>query len=190
MRRSKRKSQQNKYFLSLAIGIALVFLIVSSSPVAQRRTIIPEKEFHVHADFKVFINGHEIDFSLPRYNIRNRYIHLHTDNDFGGNVIHIEGRNATMGEFFLSLAMNFNSTCFATPEEFCNSEARTLKFYISGKRNELYEMYEPADLDRILISYGNETEEMIQQQADSITKLACVFSNKCPVPGDVRVVTL
>lgn len=182
----RHKSRINKYFVSLAIG-AFFILAVANAPAERRLIIIPEI-YHAHADFKVFINGDEIDFSSPNYNVKDRKIHLHTDNDFGGNVIHVEGESATLGEFFSSLGMKFNSTCFAIDSEFCNTETKTLKFYVNGEQNNEYDKYSPRDLDRMLISYGNESD--LSNQSNSITKLACTFSNKCPVPEGVKIVTL
>lgn len=182
--RRRSKANADKYILPLAVAAVLLFLIISSAP-KRGVMVIPEIEYHAHADFKVFVNGDEIDFSLPQYNVRNRYIHLHTDNDFGGSVIHVENRESTMGEFFSSLGMKFSSTCFV---EFCAAGGNTLKFYVNGLSSRDFENYTPKDIDRILISYGNETE--LQNQLNSITKLACAFSNKCPIPSDVRIVTL
>lgn len=182
-------NRYNKYLVSLAIAAVFIFAI-TTAPVEKRFIIIPEQGYHVHADFKVFINGVEIDFSSPNYNVKNSRIHLHTDNDFGGNVIHVEGESATLGEFFSSLGMKFNSTCFVIDREFCNTETKILKFYVNGEQNNEYDNYSPKDMDRMLISYGNDIEEAITNQLNSITKLACTFSNKCPIPRDVRIVTL
>ena len=39
------------------------------------------------------------------------------------------------------------------------------------------------DLDKILISYGNEDEKQIKKQIDSVTDKACIQSEKCPERG-------
>ena len=192
MHKSKRKNKtrMEKYVLSVAVGTMILFVLMGASGKqgTQKIVIIPETEtYHVHADFKVFMNGNEIDFSSSDYNVKDRKIHLHTDNDLGGNVIHVESEDATLGEFFVSLGMKFNSTCFVIEQEFCNTDTKTLKFYVNGERNSEYESYRPADLDRILVSYGDED---VQKQLDSITKLACVFSNQCPLTEDIKIVTL
>ena len=196
MHRNKRrtKSNINRYLVSLVLGAVFLLLVVNAPYNARSSaTNIPEFPeeivYHAHADFKVFVNNKELDFSSPEFNIRSRQIHLHSDNDFGGNVIHVEEREATLGEFFSSLGMKFNFTCFIIDSEFCNTETKTLKFYVNGERNNENDKYKPKDLDRILISYGDKDED-INGQLDSITKLACIFSNKCPIPGNVKIVTL
>lgn len=169
------------------ILLLLFFDIKNENKPATKQT---QELFHIHVDFKVFISGQEMDFALPQYSERDRRMHLHTQNDFGGSVIHVEDEKTTLGEFFASLSMKFNSTCFITDSEFCDTETKTLKFYVNDVENNEHENYKPRDLDRMLISYGNESKDEIQKQLSSIIKLACVFSNKCPIPEGVKIVTL
>ena len=57
-------------------------------------------------------------------------------------------------------------------KKYCNDGDKTLKVYVNGEPNEEYDTYLMGDLDKILISYGSETEEEIQEQLDSITDLS------------------
>jgi len=185
----KIRKKYRKYVLPAVMGTVFVLAAIALSYAEKKSAVIPAGPFHAHADFKVFIDGKEMNFSSPEYNVRNVHTHLHTDNDFGGNVIHAEGRKAALGEFFASLGMSFNSTCFETwQEKFCNTEGKMLRFYVNGETNNAYGDYYPEDLDRILVSYGDADED-VSEQLDSVTNIACVFSNKCPVPSDIKVVT-
>lgn len=42
-----------------------------------------------------------------------------------------------------------------------------------------------ADLDRVLLSYGDMTSAQLQTQRDSVSHKACIYSKKCPVPEGV-----
>jgi hypothetical protein len=51
---------------------------------------------------------------------------------------------------------------------YCNEGDKTLKFFVNGVSNNAYDRYVLRDGDRILISYGSETEEQIQQQLNTL----------------------
>ena len=70
--------------------------------------------------------------------------------------------------------MKLNSTCFVTDtgNEFCNEGDKTLKFYVNNQSSDIFDDYEFHDLDKVLISYGNETDSQIQTQLASITNKA------------------
>ncbi|MDO8624848.1 MAG: hypothetical protein Q7R47_02100, partial [Candidatus Diapherotrites archaeon] len=147
----------------------------------------PAEPIHWHADFKVYLDNNAFDFSQSKYqsvegNELSERIHLH-END--GNVIHIEGADVLLGEFFNSIGMKFSSTCFVTDtnKSYCDGAAGQLKFFVNGQINTQFENYVPQDLDRILIAYGNETPEQLQQELDSVTDNACIESGKCPERG-------
>jgi len=145
-------------------------------------------EVHEHADFKVYINGTVLDFTLPKYQSSedaplHEYTHLH---DGVGHIIHKHRTGVTVGDFITSLGMQFTRNCFVsdTGEEFCNGEKEALTFFVNGVSNDQFGDYELHDLDRILISYGSESGGMIQAQMQSVTDEACIYSEKCPERGE------
>ena len=76
--------------------------------------------------------------------------------------------------------MDFNKDCI-TPddkEKLCSDGNNKLKFFVNGKENNEFENYVFNDLDKILISYGNENQEQIKNQLDSITDFAKLHSRK------------
>jgi len=172
--KKERKKQIIALFILFFFFGSSTFAIVAFLPVPDNTTPqIPAGvgsigSTHEHADFKVYINGNTIDFSQQKYQVASPYIHVEDGN---GNLIHVHATGETIGFFFDTLGMKFNSTCFVldTGEEFCNQDDRTLKFYVNDFTNNDFEKYLLKDLDQILISYGNETEEQIQSQLDSIT---------------------
>lgn len=141
---------------------------------------------HEHADFKVFIEGTEIDFGQDRYQSTtwkelNEALHLHDNN---GNNIHKHRADKTIGKFFESLGVTFTKDCFEiNSKKYCADWKKTLKFFVNDKENTAYADYEFSDLDRILISYGSESKEQIQGQLDAVTDMSCMYSAKCPERG-------
>lgn len=185
-----KRKRNRKYIPVIAVAIiaAVAFFLMrtDSLEAAEEQPFMPEitSRYHAHADFSVMLNGKELDFSKLEYDAVDTLIHLHLRNYKGDKVLHIESRAAELGDFFASLGMLFNSTCFAADEEYCSNKTHTLKFFINGVANEEYDRYKPNDLDRILISYGNETD--LSAQISAVTELACIFSQKCPVPPEAE----
>jgi len=143
--------------------------------------------YHVHADFAVFLDGSRYNFSQEKYmSGDNRTLsalaHLH---DMDGGVLHIHSKIATLSEFFSSLNMAFNSTCFALDNgsAYCNTDGKTLKMLVNGQPNSQFGLYKPLDLDRILITYGNQSDAEIASQQSLVSNNSCIYSDKCPERG-------
>ncbi len=87
----------------------------------------------------------------------------------------------TRGLFFGTLGIKFNSTRFVVDGiDYCSNE-KTLKMYVNGQLNNEFGNYEFNDLDRILVTYGNESQ--LASQISSVTNGACIQSNNCPESG-------
>ena len=149
---------------------------------------LKEPDFHIHADLKVFLDGKELDMNADKYmeggiEPEGKYIHFHTND---GQIVHMHKEGMKLSGLFSSIGMKFTKDCFVTDtkQEYCNSGSKTLKFYVNGEPNNGYENYVFRDLDRILISYGDETPEQLKIQADSISSKSCIESGKCPEKGE------
>lgn len=161
----------------------LVKAAILKNPISQA----PTEKYHVHADFKVYINNNPIDFSQAKYQSKedkelDPYLHLHDGN---GNILHVHKKGLNLDRFFQSFKISLTNECLNldTGEKYCTSGGKTLKMYVNGKINTQFASYEPQDLDRILLSYGNDSEEVIQKQVSSVTDDACKYSLKCPERG-------
>lgn len=133
---------------------------------------------HIHADFKVIMDGKTIDFMRSEFDDKNDFVHLHVDSSEGeGNpkedgdkVVHIEGKKITIGEFFNTIGMKFTNNCFsADGKKYCNGGENKLMMFVNGPQNHELDNYEPKNHDRILITYGNYSEEQLQKQMDSVS---------------------
>ncbi len=143
------------------------------------------EKVHEHADFAVYLDGQKFDFKQDKYqsteeNPLDSNTHVHDGN---GDVTHKHRKGITLGYFLKTIGMRFDNQCFATDDkqEYCNNADKKLKLIVNGQPNEQLGNYEFNDLDKILISYGNETD--LTAQIASISDDACMYSEKCPERG-------
>jgi len=118
---------------------------------------------HEHASLLVRVFGDKLDFSSPAYQIKSSWIHFE---DSDGTTIHRHSSGVTIGYLFDSLGFTANDECFAFPDgrEFCTNEDYSLKYYINHRAvGDIYD-YVLEDDDRILISFGPENPEEIEEQ--------------------------
>ena len=172
----------------LALYAAVIFIMLGVAMIVTSLTSVKEpREYHIHADFRVYLNGTAWNFSQEKYvsdesKVLDPVLHLH---DMDGNVIHQHAEGVTLGDFFRSLNMTFNSTCFVPDDgtEYCEN----LKMFVQHEgegweQNPEYGDYELQDIDRILITDSIE-EDAIKEQMDSVTDMACIQSGTCPERG-------
>lgn len=144
------------------------------------------KEYHTHADFIVYVNGTPVDFSKAKYQSnkeskRDEWVHLHDGN---GKVIHVHKEGITLRYFFSTLGMVLTSDCFGldTGERYCTGGGKVLTLFVNGERKNISD-YQMRDLDRVLLTFGNDTEATMTAQVASVSDTACIFSGKCPARG-------
>jgi len=132
---------------------------------------------HEHASLLVRIFGDKFDFSVPSYQIKSSWIHFEESD---GTTIHRHASGVTLGYLFDSLNIDVGQVdlnplkemqdlapkCFIFPDgrQFCDNEDYRLKFYINHVEQQSIYNYVLEDGDRILITYGNETPEQIEEQ--------------------------
>jgi len=138
---------------------------------------------HIHADWKIYIDGKALDFSDKSHMERMRnnmpvssFIHVDSGApapEKTGDVIHMHATGIPLWIFFKSIGMEFNKNCITleNKEKFCNESNKKLKFFVNGKESNEFENYVFNDLDKILVSYGDESEE-VKNQLASITDFA------------------
>jgi len=195
------KKDSDSFNINIKLSLAILFLILFIALPSyhfwrygiSKESIIygPPGSIHIHADFKIFVDGNEIDFRKENYMtnsefIVNKYTHLH---DNKGNIIHVHATGITFGYFLNSIDFDLTKDCFKfdTGQNVCNEKnGKEWKFYVNGKLNNEFNKYVIQDTDRIFLTYGNfESEEgkhQIIEQYESITKEACIYSEKCDAP--------
>ena len=118
---------------------------------------------HEHASLLVRIFGDKFDFSSPAYQIKSSWIHFE---DSDGTTIHRHSSGVTLGYLFANLGIGIDSECYKFPDgrQFCTNEDYSLKYFINHEPVKDINDYVLEDGDRILITYGSETPEQIEEQ--------------------------
>ncbi len=118
---------------------------------------------HEHASLLVRIFGDKFNFGGPSYQIKNSWIHFE---DSDGSTIHRHSSGVTLGYLFANLNIIIDSECYIFPDgrQFCTNEDYSLKFYINHELVKSIYDYVLEEGDRILITYGSETPEQIEEQ--------------------------
>ena len=118
---------------------------------------------HVHSSLLVRIFGDKFDFSVPSYQIKSSWIHFEESD---GTTIHRHSTGVTLGYLFDSINIGIDNKCFVFPDgrQFCTNEDYSLKYYINHQPVSNISEYIFEDGDRILISFGPETPEQIEEQ--------------------------
>ena len=118
---------------------------------------------HEHASLLVRIFGDKFDFAVPSYQIKSSWIHFE---DSDGTTIHRHSSGVTLGYLFENLGIGINSECYIFPDgrQFCTNEDYSLKYYINHQIVKDINDYVIEEGDRVLITFGNETPEQIEEQ--------------------------
>ena len=118
---------------------------------------------HEHASLLVRIFGDKFDFSVPSYQIKSSWIHFEESD---GTTIHRHSTGVELGYLFDTLNIGIDNECYRFPDgrQFCTNEDYSLKYYINHQIVDNISDYVFEDGDRILISFGNETPEQIEEQ--------------------------
>ena len=118
---------------------------------------------HVHSSILVRIFGDKFDFSVPSYQIKSSWIHFEESD---GTTIHRHATGVTLGYLFDSINIDINKQCYIFPDgrQFCTNEDYSLKYYINHQPVSSINDYVFEDGDRILISFGPETPEQVEEQ--------------------------
>ncbi|MFB5630109.1 MAG: protein-disulfide isomerase [Nitrosopumilaceae archaeon] len=121
---------------------------------------------HVHASLLTKLHGDTFDYSSPAYQIKSSWIHFEAQD---GSTIHRHATGVTLGYLFDTIGIGLDDKCFTfqgTNGErvFCSNEDYSLKFFVNHQPVQELNDYVFKDGDRILISYGGETQEQIDSQ--------------------------
>ena len=122
---------------------------------------------HQHAAFLVKVNGQNIDFSQPQYQVQSDYIHVENGD---GTTLHRHATNVTFADFLKSVKMDIdkknNCLTFTNGTEYCDDDNNKLRTFINGNSTGSISDYILNDNDRLLVIYGNETDEQIANALD------------------------
>ena len=173
-----KRSQQKRKNTLLAVGIlGLIGLIVGYASFTFVTTPVGAPgsppgagmlgDEHEHASVLVRIFGDKFDFAATTYQIKSSWIHFEESD---GNTVHRHSSGVTLNYLFESLGIGIDEDCyiFGDGRQFCTNEDYSLKYFINGDSVNSINDYVVQNDDRILISYGSETEEQVIAQLNEL----------------------
>jgi len=148
---------------------------------------------HEHADFVLYINGQQFDFSRSEFvshgsDELSPIVHIHPERY---TVVHIHQTGTTWDEFFRSIGFDLKDpsilgieaaqTTLKMPDGTIQRVEgdRKFRFIVNGVKVDGITFSEIHDLDRVLIAYGSETDEQAAQLFAKVTDQACISSERC-----------
>ena len=175
----------------LVLGVIIAVAVLVGKALLDSGTAIPEigvvGDVHYHADFALYIDGERYNFAQDKYmstgnKSLSNFAHLH---DMKGNIIHKHASGITLGFFMETVGMKLNDTCLMIDDgtSYCDDGNKELKIYVNGKHNDEFAEHDIKDEDKILLSYGDVSEEELQAQIESVSYEACIYSLTCPEKG-------
>jgi len=121
------------------------------------------------ATFAIFTEGRFRNLSSTNFFDRSQDAFISASRP---SVVQVKNPSTTWGGFFNSLPMRVTPTCLREgAQEYCTNPLRSLKFFLNGKRTDNLLTRKIVHGDRVLISYGEETQEQITLQLAQIPPL-------------------
>jgi len=117
---------------------------------------------HAHAAIAVFVDGEQLNFGLPQFQLSSRYIHFENHNPY---LIHKHATSVPLEMLFASFGMRITQDCIILNYDesadiktgrFCTGQDQSLAFYVN--KEEYYfdiSQYVLEHNDRILVSFGD-----------------------------------
>ncbi len=126
---------------------------------------------HAHAALAIFVNGNQIDFSHPQFQLQSKYIHFENYNPY---LIHKHATDVPLDMLFAPFGLKITSDCIeleyeAGTNQYCTGKDNSMIFLVNGKSLANINLYEIRHNDRILISLGD--SELVSGQLEYLKGL-------------------
>ena len=154
----------------LAIGVIVLFSNQdkpSMFDISKTQTEETNMSQDIKASFAIFTNGTFRIFTASMYHNLSEDVFIESSNP---NVVNVKKAGISWGDFFETLPMELSSQCLTTGtgQTFCSNGTQTLKFYINGEFDSDALDREINEGDRLLVSYGNESDSQVTEQLQQI----------------------
>jgi len=178
------RKKRRKSIKTVILPIIAVIAIIAVISISLYSPNLPPAGFgalgsaHQHAAFLVKVNGENIDFRQPQYQVVSDYIHVENGD---GTTLHRHATNVTFADFLKSVKMDLDeeNNCLVFTNngtQYCNNNDNQLRTFINGNSTESISDYVINDNDRLLVIYGNETEEQLAKAFDELNKIKIQFT--------------
>jgi len=172
----KKRKQYMKIIIPAIVGVAAICIVMAiafpGNNVSAKYGLLGSA--HEHAAIIVDLNGTNVNFTQPKYMIRSNYIHMENHNGVpDGTTLHRHATNVPIEEFLKSVRMDISNGCFITDENkhFCEDKNLKLRYYVNGNETKDITDYVLKDNDRILILYGNQSSNEINNQIQTLNNI-------------------
>lgn len=155
--------------IAIAVVSGLMYSARQQQQSSNNNNYGPVGSAHEHAAFAIKINGKQIDFSQPKYQLQSRLIHVEGGD---GTTLHRHATGVPFDEFLKSVNMNIKNGCFILDDgkQYCNNKENKLRFFLNGNETDSINSYVINPNDRILVIYGNENADQINQELDALRR--------------------
>src|SRR3989344_4154514 len=160
-----------RFLIILGISILLIlgyFVFVSGKQgekqeVKQQTSqqITSPENINYRASFAIFTNNTYRVFDDPKYHNQSPDVYMES-----ANIVIVKKGGVTWSNFFATLPMNLKKDCLVTGtgQTFCTNENGKLRFFINGSEDPNALDKEIKKADKLLVTYGSESQEEIKKQ--------------------------
>lgn len=163
-----------KTIITVLIGFVGGFLWLAG----MRFFLAQPEEIHYHSNFAVYINGERELFELGTYyeeiqacttayenNPKGR-THMH---DRVNDVIHVHDARVTYGNFFENIGWGIGKDYLITLEDkYIPDATHKLTYILNGEEIDSVRTKVIDNMDKLLITYGTESDEEIMKQYETV----------------------
>lgn len=120
-----------------------------------------------NASFAIFTNGTFRVFTASMYHNLSQDVYIEANNP---NIVQVKMSGTTWDDFFSTLPFKLTPECLTTgtKETFCTGKSGTLQFYLNGEIDNNALNQEINEGDKLLVTFGTESEEVIKQQINKV----------------------
>jgi hypothetical protein len=173
---SRRKRKRYMKIIIPVVAAAVTIAVISVIMFSVQANNInnnygPVGSAHEHAAFAIKLDKVPVDFSQGKYQVQSRLIHVE-NND--GTTLHRHATEVPFGEFLKSVDMDIKNGCFILDDgkEFCDTADKKLRYFVNGTEKESITDHVLNENDRILVIYGDENNNEIEQEIDALRQVA------------------
>lgn len=142
----------------------------------------PPKDVHYHANFAVYVDDKQEQFSNPLLYEEISECSISTEKKPGErahlhenikDVVHVEDSAVTWGNFFQNINWNVSDKYLDTSEDLLvNTETKKVTYILNGEEVSNITNKVIGDKDRLLVSYGAATKDEINKQFSTVASSA------------------
>ena len=117
---------------------------------------------HAHAAILVVVDGEQLNFGSPHFQLSSKYIHFENHNPY---LIHRHATDVPLEMLFASFGMNITTDCIIlnfdesvnlSSNKYCSEKDQSIQFFVNGEKYlPNISQYVIEHNDRILITYGD-----------------------------------